>query len=201
MEKDTLYELARKPSLLNHDTLEGLKRLTEDNPSFHAAWFLYLKNLKVLNDPDFDAVLKKAAPIIPDRKQLYRYLNARDELSPTDFETGKAVFPVTDYNLEKPDSPVHGNMLIDKFLSAAPGSLKLDITHPGSIPPAEENDIVTKSASENDELITETLANIYLEQKKYDKALEAFKKLSLKYPEKNSYFVTRIDEIIKLKNI
>ena len=49
--------------------------------------------------------------------------------------------------------------------------------------------------------ITETLANIYLEQKKYDKALEAFKKLGLKYPEKNSYFATRIEEILKLKNI
>ena len=57
--------------------------------------------------------------------------------------------------------------------------------------------MISKSLSESDELITETLGNIYFQQKKYDKALDAFKKLSLKYPEKSVYFAARIEEIEK----
>ncbi|MDO5510619.1 MAG: tetratricopeptide repeat protein [Weeksellaceae bacterium] len=49
-------------------------------------------------------------------------------------------------------------------------------------------------------LMTETLANIYLEQKKYDKAIKAFTILRLKYPEKSGYFADRIKEIKELQN-
>ena len=44
------------------------------------------------------------------------------------------------------------------------------------------------------------VANIYYSQKKYDKALSAYKNLSLKYPEKSIYFASRIEEIEIVKN-
>jgi hypothetical protein len=47
--------------------------------------------------------------------------------------------------------------------------------------------------------MTETLAHVYLEQKKYDKAITAFTVLSLKYPEKNSFFANQIEAIKQLK--
>ncbi|TWP31464.1 hypothetical protein ETU08_01370 [Apibacter muscae] len=50
-------------------------------------------------------------------------------------------------------------------------------------------------------LMTITLAQLYVEQGKYDTAITAFKILSLKYPEKSSYFVSEIKKIKKLKNI
>ena len=46
--------------------------------------------------------------------------------------------------------------------------------------------------------MTETLAKVYLEQKKYKKAIQAFKILSLKYPEKSGFFA---DQIRKVKNL
>jgi len=47
--------------------------------------------------------------------------------------------------------------------------------------------------------MTETLAHVYLEQKKYEKAITAFHILSLKYPEKSSFFANQIEEIEKLQ--
>ena len=45
---------------------------------------------------------------------------------------------------------------------------------------------------------TETLANIYIKQKRYDKALDIIKRLSLKYPKKNIYFADQIRYLEKL---
>ena len=52
--------------------------------------------------------------------------------------------------------------------------------------PKEEN---------NSYLMTETLAKVYLEQKKYLKAIQAYEILILKYPEKSSYFADRMSDI------
>lgn len=49
-----------------------------------------------------------------------------------------------------------------------------------------------------EDTFTETLAKIYLKQKRYDHALEIFKSLSLKYPEKNVYFADQIRFLEKL---
>ncbi len=79
--------------------------------------------------------------------------------------------------------------LIDKFLKERPKIVpKKNI----SIKPP---DIVEKSVAEKQMLMTETLANLYVKQKKYEKAIQAFRILSLKYPKKSSYFANQIKEI------
>ena len=55
------------------------------------------------------------------------------------------------------------------------------------------------SGNENDDFITETLAKIYKEQGHYNKAIDAFEKLILKFPEKNTLFASQISEIKKIK--
>jgi hypothetical protein len=47
-------------------------------------------------------------------------------------------------------------------------------------------------------LMTETLAKVYLEQKKYESAIKAYRILSLKYPEKSGFFA---DQIKKVKTL
>ena len=47
--------------------------------------------------------------------------------------------------------------------------------------------------------MTETLARIYLEQKNFKKALQSYKILSLKYPEKSSLFADQIKAIKKIQ--
>ena len=50
------------------------------------------------------------------------------------------------------------------------------------------------------ELMTETLAKVYLEQKKYKKAIQAYKILSLKYPEKSGFFADRIKAVERIQS-
>ncbi len=86
--------------------------------------------------------------------------------------------------------------LIDRFLENKPR------IEPREIPedPGQEVDISGGSARESEELFTETLARIYIQQKHYQKAVYAYEKLSLKYPEKYSYFAKQIEEIKRIIN-
>ena len=52
---------------------------------------------------------------------------------------------------------------------------------------------------DNSALMTETLARVYLEQKKYQKAIQAYEILIMKYPEKITFFADRISEIKNLQ--
>ena len=59
-------------------------------------------------------------------------------------------------------------------------------------------DLSEKRWSPNNELMTETLAKVFVKQKKFKQAIEAYQILGLKYPEKNSLFANQIKEIKKL---
>ena len=59
--------------------------------------------------------------------------------------------------------------------------------------------LATQNSFSSEELMTETLAKVYLAQNNYKKAKQAYRILSLKYPEKSSFFVVRISEIEKLE--
>jgi len=82
--------------------------------------------------------------------------------------------------------------LIDKFININP---KLR-------PKAKENiaseNIALSGTVENEGWMTETLAQVYIEQKKYSKAIKTYKILGLKYPEKSGFFADRIRSIKKL---
>ena len=81
------------------------------------------------------------------------------------------------------------NELIDKFLKEEPRiKVKKDL-------PEKQEDLSAPSTSENPQIATETLANVYLKQGKKEKALDIYEKLCLKFPQKSSYFAKKIIEI------
>ena len=57
-----------------------------------------------------------------------------------------------------------------------------------------------KSAEDQDELVTETLARIYSDQMLYHKAISTYKKLMLKFPEKSRYFADQIEQLERKTN-
>lgn len=82
--------------------------------------------------------------------------------------------------------------VIEEFLDKNP-----KITPAKNFKPTME---ITAQKESMSHLMTETLAKIYVEQNKYDKAIKAYTILRLKYPEKSGYFADRINEIKELKN-
>ena len=89
--------------------------------------------------------------------------------------------------------------LIDKFIQDKPklspkdSSIKSDSEK-------ENNNLATQYTQSPDALMTETLAKVYLQQKNYKKALQAYHILILKYPEKSGFFADQIRAIKKLEN-
>jgi len=81
--------------------------------------------------------------------------------------------------------------LIDRFISKNP-----KIKPSKSSPRASTPDLSNPAP---EALMTETLARVYLEQKNYKKAIQAYKILILKNPEKSGFFADQIRAIEKLQ--
>ncbi|MNK01377.1 hypothetical protein D3C87_191750 [compost metagenome] len=89
----------------------------------------------------------------------------------------------------EPDEAISKKMeLIDKFIETNPKIAPVKNTPAPSVN-------VEKYSQDNSSLMTETLARVYLEQKKYSKAIQAYEILILKYPEKSVFFADRILDI------
>ena len=93
---------------------------------------------------------------------------------------------------KKTSTPINEKFeLIDKFLES----------NPKIIPSKEASTIqlVQNDDLHHDGFMTETLARIYVEQKNYDKAIQSYKILSLKYPEKSGFFADQIKAVKQLQ--
>lgn|SRR5690554_5752068 len=89
--------------------------------------------------------------------------------------------------------------LIEKFIQEKPRIV------PGALKETVESEVdkLKKSSEEfgnKEALMTETLANVYLQQRNFKKAIQAYKILILKYPEKSSFFANQIRAIEKQIN-
>jgi hypothetical protein len=81
--------------------------------------------------------------------------------------------------------------LIDKFILANP---RIEPVKNASNTPSED---ISKPFTESKaEFVSEILAKIYMNQGYYSKAIDIYDKLSLKFPEKSSYFASQI-ELVK----
>ncbi len=91
-----------------------------------------------------------------------------------------------------PSTPFFGQSNIDEFLKQGKMTIQ---NHPEE---ELQKPNLENASVENKEVMTETLARIYIKQGKYDSAIEIIRRLSLKYPKKNRYFADQIRFLEKL---
>ena len=91
---------------------------------------------------------------------------------------------------------MRGQSLIDDFLSCDNERIVLQLRSENE----QKEEFVDSVADEMPEtsFFTETLANIYIKQGKYDKAFEIIRRLCLEYPNKNRYFADQIRFLEKI---
>ncbi len=79
--------------------------------------------------------------------------------------------------------------LIDKFIAENPSISrpKAEFYNPISV--------AQNSTIDKDDIVSETLAKVYLKQGYFEKAISIYEKLSLNFPEKSIYFAAQIEQI------
>ncbi len=204
MTTSELQKYLKDPGLLNGETLPATESLTKEFPAFDLGWALWIKNLKNIGDETYKEHLSIAAIRISDRKWLKKYLESVPVANDWGQDNAEHLM-IADYNIEpevQPSPPSVNKQedkmsLIENFLFNGGDFQRKSLqTHSNT-----HSDIAERAVTENDDIVTETFANILLAQGQFEKALTAFEKLSLKYPEKSIYFAARIEKVKSLLNL
>lgn len=88
--------------------------------------------------------------------------------------------------------PMKHQELVDRFLEKSASDETLFSTNKDPENNKEKSTQEVDNLLDDDIFLTETLAQVYIKQKKYEQALTIIKRLSLNFPEKSIYFADQI---------
>ena len=223
MQKKRLISLICNPNLINKEDNLYLDDITKQYPYFSISHILLAKGLLNTQSIRYNRKLKKASLYSLDRKQLFKLItqkpfgkiiekerqievinleenekelkigeplefNENDEYSFSQWLSLTNIKKIDRYESKKGETEV-----INNFIKNNP-IIKTKKNKFFSPSETAKNSLIEKN-----ELVTETLARVYLEQEHFEKAIEAYKNLSFKYPKKSSFFADQIKLINDLK--
>ena len=202
--KSSLLKILKNPHEISQSEAIFIDELVSEFPYFQAARAVQLKNHKNLESFQFEKILNKTAIYTSNRRILFDFIEHNfldDNINSKNSKSQKV--------LKKTESKTFVNWLeqvnlvpidrsnesstIEKFISKKPKLNIKAIEEPEIQNDNESTELIKES------LVTETLAKLYVEQENYDKAIQTYKILILKFPEKNSYFASAIKKLKKLK--
>ena len=207
-----IEKAVKNPNLIDDNLVSDLSQLVKKYPYFQTAHILLSKGLNNIDSVRFNSKIKKAAAYSSNRKILFKIISDKSNLQ-NNQEKEKNY--ANKQSLEFSQNEMHSfnewltitkaskinrltsedDKLIKNFISLKPSvKIKKDKKFFKSV------DIAKSSLKENADLITETLARVYLEQEHFNKAINAYEKLKLKFPQKSTLFAEQIKLIIELKN-
>lgn len=218
----------RNHQTIQKEDLIGLNKLCEKYPYCASLHKLRLKALKQVDSEYYNAELKMTAAISGNRALLFEYITQNSfEVHKKEIVKHIKTEPKEILQLGKPlrfdESESHSFSEWLKLTDFRAVDREKDVDEKTKLKPIEKtNKIVDfisaskdkelpkkeffsptntalQSTTTNNNLMTETLAKVYLEQGHYEKAITAYEILSLKYPQKSSLFANQIKAIKQIK--
>ena len=212
MNKKNFIKILQQPENLTKKELVFLEEISQEFPYFQPSRAIYLKSLSENKDIKFKKYLKTTAAYTRDRKVLFDFIKKSQKQNEKVFFNKNIISKV----MAEENTLIHENAsqknsfvdwlklsnlkpvdrlneldAVDRFISKKP-RLKAEVNQ-------EEDHDSDEELANKSVYMTETLAKLYLNQKNYEKAIQSYKILILKFPEKNSYFANQIKKIKKLK--
>ena len=193
-ERTYLEKLRQKGIDEPESTLNHLDTLVQQYPYFQALHHLGWKIAHKNSLPEESSLLKSCSLHTKSRLHLIPHPIAAGEAlidDASEQNNADEVRTFVDWLQQLENVPSKGNeqnRLIDKFIADAP---RLVVSKSAE----KQTDLTKKQQFDDNQLMTETLAEVYFKQGKLKKAIKAYEILALKYPEKSGFFADQIRKI------